>query len=363
MTPFDKHPDLIVQENNPFNGGPTLELLRQNFITPTSLFFVRNHAPVPEVDPASYRLTVSGMVSQPLSLSLEDLRAKFPRQQVTAVLQCAGNRRDQLLELGEIPGEVPWSTEAISNGVWEGVALRDILAAAGVQAEARHVAFLGLDQVEKDNGETFGFGGSIPIDKATTPEVLLAYAMNGETLPPVHGFPLRVVVPGNISARSVKWLANIHVQPEPSDNYYQAHAYKLFPPQTTPETVDWKDGLMLGEMPINSLIWQPLPGETLPAGKVTIRGYALVGGGRHIERVDVSIDGGQHWRTATLEPEESVWAWRFWHLELDLVLGTYEITVRAWDSATNTQPPDASHVWNFKGYMNNAWHRVRVQVR
>jgi len=266
------------------------------------------------------------------------------------------------MEVAPIPGEEPWSAGAIGNAEWSGALLTEVLQAAGVYPEVRHVAFTGLDEIEMGD-QSFGFGGSIPVEKAMSPEVLLAYEMNGEPLTPGHGFPLRVVAPGYIGARSVKWLANIRVQEEPSSNYYQTHAYKLFPPQVDEETADWSKGLMLGELSVNSVICQPADEEALPAGPVSVRGYAVTGGDRSVERVDVSIDGGESWMSADLLEEKGPWAWRLWEASVDLDPGEYELVARAWDSAANTQPELSEQIWNFKGYMENSWHRVRVRAR
>lgn len=361
-SPFDKHASLIVREEQPFNAGPPPELILQNFITPRDLFFVRNHGTIPEIEAENYRLTIDGMTRAPLSLSLEDLRRDFTKRTIMATLQCAGNRRSDLAALEAIPGEVVWGAEAIGNSVWSGVALREVLNRAGVDAAAEHVAFTALDEVERE-GQRFGFGGSIPIEKAMRGEALLAYEMNGEPLPSVHGFPLRVVVPGYIGARSVKWLERITLQSEPSTNYFQAHAYKLFPPQTRAGTADWTNGLMLGEQSLNAAICQPLEGETVRAGQhINVKGWAVAGGGREVERVDVSTDGGKTWLTARFMEGNDRWAWRFWETEIEFAAGHNEIIARAWDSAANTQPEDARHIWNFKGYMNNAWHRVRIHI-
>jgi sulfite oxidase len=235
-----------------------------------------------------------------------------------------------------------------------------VLLAVGIQGEAKHVAFCGLDEISR-SGEHFGFGGSIPLEKALEPEVLLAYEMNGKPLPPLHGFPLRVVVPCYIGARSVKWLANIHVQEQPSTNYFQRKAYKLFPPDVQSEAADWEKGTMLGDLPLNSFICQPREGETFAPGQVTISGYAITGEGRLVERVELSIDGGATWTEASLPGRVHPWAWRFWRATLDPRPGQYQIMVRAWDSSGETQPKEMGQVWNWKGYL--AWHRVNIFVQ
>ncbi|HSS77089.1 MAG TPA: molybdopterin-dependent oxidoreductase, partial [Thermoanaerobaculia bacterium] len=206
----------------------------------------------------------------------------------------------------------------------------------------------------------FNFGGSIPLDKALSGEVLLADVMNGQALPAVHGAPLRVVVPGYIGARSVKWLSRITVQKKPSDNYFQAKAYRLFPPHFDKDNVDWDKGLMLGEAPVSSVILSPLDASTVSAGKVSVRGWSLAGGDRSLARVDVSADGGETWTVADFEKRDGAYVWRLWEAVLDLKPGPREIICRAWDTAAQTQPDRAAQVWNFKGYANNSWHRVRV---
>lgn len=361
MPPHGKDPRILVRQVSPFNAGPPPPEMRANFLTPNGLFFVRNHGEVPAVDPATFRLEVKGAVSGALALALADLE-RFPRHEVTATIQCAGNRRSELAAAKPIPNELPWGSEAVSNARWAGVRLADLLREAGPNDRARHVAFCGLDETER-HGRRFHFGGSIPLDKALAGEVLLATRMNGDPLPPVHGYPVRVVVPGWIGARSVKWLHKIVLQEQPSDNYFQAVAYRLFPASVGPENVVWEEGMMLSEQAVNAIVTAPHSGQALLAGAVRVEGIALAGGGRRIERVEVSIDEGRSWAPADFAREEEKWAWRFWEAELSLPAGECEIVVRAWDSAAQTQPPSVDQVWNFKGYMNNAWARVSVVVR
>ena len=360
MTRFGKHPDLLVWTPEPFNAEPPAGLLRQSLVTPLDLFYVRNHGAVPEVDRGAYRLSVRGMVVRQLELGLDDLRQRFPPITLGATLACAGNRRSQLIEAAPIPGEVPWRDGAIGHGNWMGAPLADVLAAAGVEPGARHVAFVALDEAD-ESGQVVNFGGSIPLAKALRPETLLAYELNGAPLPPVHGFPLRVVVPGYIGARSVKWLSTITIQAEPSTNYFQRRAYKLFPPHVRPETADPQEGFMLGELPVNAAISRPGAGETVP-GNTLVEGWAIAGGDRAVVRVDLSWDGGRTWLEAELEHANTAWSWCFWRAELDLEPGPCELVARAWDSAANSQPEHAAKIWNPKGYVNNAWHRVAIRV-
>lgn len=371
-TPFAKDSSFLIRSSEPFNGGPAPGHVRNTFITPVGQFFVRAHAvDVPQVEVGTFSLDVGGLVRSPLNLSLDQLRSKFKTQRLVATMQCAGNRRDQLMAIAPVPGEVPWGAEAISNGEWEGVRLSDVLDAAGVDeapreksSRAGHVEFIGLDQITKA-GQTFGFGGSIELEKARSPEVLIAWAMNGKPLEPIHGFPLRAVVPGYLGARSVKWLKQINVLAKPSANFFQAHAYKMFPPDVRPETADWNAGVMLGEFAVTSAITSPEAGQRISAGMSTIAGWATGSAGKNVARVEVSTDGGQSWTAAKLvdSPAANEWTWRFWEARIPLSAGKHQIVARAFDSAGNAQPADAKALWNFKGYMNNAWHRVELKVR
>ena len=368
--PFDKHNQFVIRNQNPFNGGAPLNLLTQSHITPTNLFFVRSHGDVPQVELKSFRLNINGKVHKTLSLSLDDIKNNFERVEVSATLQCAGNRRQELMAVKEIPHELPWNVEAISHAVWAGIKLKDVLTSVGVENDALsvskreaknlHIQFQGLDETER-LGKRFNFGGSIPFEKAIHDEVILAYEMNGEVISPVHGFPLRVIVPGFIGARSVKWLNQITVSDEPSQNYFQRIAYRLFSPQVNAENVKWDDGLMLGEMNITSVICSPESHQRLTSGFILVCGYAATGGNRHIARVEISYDDGKTWTQAKLD-NTNCFAWTLWKANINLEKGKNELVVRAVDSSANTQPKDIEQVWNFKGYMNNAWHRVNVDV-
>ena len=361
MAPSCCHSSLLVHSVCPRNAEPPLRRLRSCFITAQPDFYIRCHGNVPKLSETTHRLRVDGLVTRPLDLSMTELRTHFRRQTVPAVLQCAGNRRGDMLGLGPVSGD-PWGAGAIGNAAWTGVALAEVLHAAGAaQSASLHVAFMACDACETD-GQHFRYAVSIPMAKALAPEVLLAYEMNGEPLSAEHGFPLRVVVPGFAGARSPKWLAGITVQDRPSGAWPQAHDYKLFPPHVTKETTDRDQGMTIYEMPVTSAICEPLPHSLLRQGASTLRGYAIASG-RGIARVDVSIDGGQSWRQTELENDPAApWSWTFWQIAIDLPKGEHELTVRAWDSAGQTQPALADDVWNFKGYLSAAWHRVHITV-
>jgi sulfite oxidase len=356
MGRFGKRDDLVVHQQEPFNAETGIESL-DDPVTSTDAFYVRGHGAVPEIDTDAWRLRVDGIVGRELSLSLETLREAFRERTVTATLQCAGNRRSRLMVIRDIPGEAPWGPGATGTAIWTGVALADVLALAGPLPGASDVGFEGAD-LSPETAPVQRFGGSIPLDKACRPEVLLAWAMNGKPLAAVHGAPLRVVVPGYIGARSVKWLERIELRSEPWAGYFQHVAYRLVPADETPGP---GIGMPLGLVALNSEILSPRDGDTVPAGPVEVRGYAFAGGDRYVARVDVSTDAGASWRQAELLDDLGRWAWRHWRISVDLKPGMHELLVRAWDSSAATQPNDDAALWNPKGYVNNA--RPRIQVR
>ena len=358
MSRYGKRADLIVHEEEPFNVETCAAALAEGPLTATDAFYVRGHGAVPEIDPAAWRLRVHGLVERELDLSLATLREALSQREVTATLQCAGNRRAGLVAIRDIPGEAPWGPGATGTATWTGVALADVLALAAPDARGGTRRLRGRGRMR--GGEAGpAFGGSIPIDKACRREVLLAWAMNGEPLEPVHGAPLRVVVPGYIGARSVKWLERIEVRATPWPGYYQYVVYRLLPEDGA---VGPGEGMPLGLVALNSDVLAPADGARVPAGPVEVRGYAFAGGERHIARVDVSLDGGATWEQADLLDDLGPWAWRHWRITVDLEAGEHEILVRAWDTSAATQPDDEAALWNPKGYVNNARPRIRVRA-
>jgi sulfite oxidase len=355
---YGKRGDLIVHEQEPFNAETGLAALAEGAVTATDAFYVRGHGPMPPSDRSTWRLRVHGLVERELGLSISTLREAFRERQVTATLQCAGNRRAGLVAIRDIPGEAPWGPGATGTATWTGVALADVLALANPLRDATDVGFEGADLCSQASPPE-RFGGSIPFDKACRPEVLVAWGMNGEPLPPVHGGPLRVVVPGYIGARSVKWIERIEVRLTPWPGYFQDVAYRLLPEDGTPGP---GAGIPLGLIALNADVLSPADRETVAAGAVEVRGYAFAGGERHVARVDVSVDGGANWSQAELLEDLGPWAWRHWRTTLTLPPGEHEILARAWDSSAATQPEDEAALWNPKGYVNNARPRVRVRA-
>lgn len=357
---WGKRDDMIIHEREPFNAEPSLPALAHSSVTSTQTFYVRNHGPVPGIDAQSWRLSVKGLVRRPLELSLEDLKHRFSQYRVVATLQCAGNQRSRLMKIRDIPGH-PWGAGATSTATWRGARLVDVLRAAGVTAGASHVAFEAPD-IAPEACPPQRFGASVPLSKATSEEVMLAWEMNGRPLPAVHGAPVRVLVPGYIGARSVKWVDRITVQNRPSWNFFQSVAYRLLPAGVDPDTAAPGEGLSLGPLAVNSAILSPADGTAVSAGPTAVSGYALAGDSRGVARVEVSVDAERRWVQAALDNQNSPWSWRLWHTTIDLPPGEVEIIARAWDTAAAVQPEHEAHLWNPKGYFNNAWSRVRLTV-
>jgi sulfite oxidase len=361
MGAWGKREDMIVYEAEPYNAESARGALASRLITPVDSFYSRNHGAVPRIDPAGWRLRISGLVQRDLELSLADLRRFTPRT-LTVTLQCAGNRRADLIRVRDIPGEAPWGPGAISTAEWTGASLAEVLRTAGPRPGASHVAFCASD-IAPEADPPQPFGGSVPLRKAQADEVLLAWAMNGQPLPPLHGGPVRVVVPGYIGARSIKWIEQITVQDHPSENYFQATAYRLLPADADPRTTGPGAGLALSVLAVNADILCPGDGAALAPGRADVTGYAVSGDGRGVARVDVSTDGGQTWRQADLGDNAGPWAWRHWHTVIDVPPGQTEIIARAWDTAAAVQPESPAQLWNPKGYANNSWARIHVTAR
>lgn len=355
-----KEPGYRVLDVEWSNAGPPPSRLALDAVTPVSRFFARNHGAIPAIDAAAYRLAVTGLVRRALALSLTELRERLPRREVPATLVCAGLRRAELVRHRPVPGELLWDLEPAGTAIWGGYALRDVLELAGVGGGAAHVGLVGLDQVER-HGHRMGFGGSLPLAKALAPEVLLADTMNGAPLTPLHGAPIRLVVPGFIGARSVKWLGALELRAEPSDNYFQTHAYRVL---SEPDPADPRNvarGEPLSDVVLQSVILGPEAGEELPAGRCRVHGWAM-GGRASLGRVELSFDGGTRWAEVAPGEDLGPWAWRRWSAEVVLPPGPTELVVRAWDVTGQGQPATTAEVWNVKGYANNAWHRVQIQV-
>jgi DMSO/TMAO reductase YedYZ molybdopterin-dependent catalytic subunit len=334
---------LVVRRDHPLNCETALPALARGAMMPSARFYVRNHFGIPDLDPATWRLRVTGLVKRRLSLGLAELRA-MPAATAVVTLECAGNGRAGFQP--PVPGE-HWELGAVSTAEWTGVPLTEVLGLAGVPAAAREVVFRGADsgQVAGRDGQVH-FERSLAADQLGQAGALLAYAMNGEELPARHGYPLRLVVPGWYAVASVKWLTGIELAGRPFDGHFQVDRYHI-------------DGEPVSLQRVRSLIVEPAPGGTVEPGDLVIRGVAWSGAAA-IASVEVRIDDAS-WQPATLAGGHHDHGWVWWELHARLSgPGDVVIRARATDVAGRTQP--ARPRWNLLGYANNAIHEVRVTV-
>lgn len=335
------------------NRGMPLEALRYP-ITPTGLHYLLIHYDIPAVDAEGWRLKIAGQVATPLDLTLEEIK-KRPRRTITVTMECAGNGRALFA-----PRRIsqPWLLEAIGNAEWTGTPLRSFLQEAGISADAAEIVFTGLDQgVEGDQVQHYQ--RSLTVDEAIRDEVLLVYEMNGEPLPPQHGYPLRLLKPGWYGMASVKWLDRIEAVAEPFGGYQMARAYRYA--QSADDPGEAVDVIRARALMIPPGIPDFMTRDRLvDAGPVTLTGKAWAGHGG-VSRVEVSVDGGATWSEARLDESASPFAWRSWTFAWNATPGAYMLQVRASDADGNVQP--AVQQWNFGGYGNNGVQRVNVIVR
>nr|GAT60909.1 predicted protein [Mycena chlorophos] len=347
---------LLVQATKPYNAEPPVDALVEFPITPDSLLYCRNHSPVCVYPEETYFVTVKHGDKDVLRISLADLKA-FPKTEVTAVLQCAGNRRKEMGAIKPVNG-VAWASGVVGNCVWAGTRLCDLLKRVGNQTYTQ-VCFASYSTFCQD--DTF-YGASIAADKATSVDgdVLLAYEMNGEPLSPDHGGPLRVVVPRYLGARWVKWLDTIILAMEESPNYYQQRDYKVLPPtvETKAQASElWSKYPSMTALPLNSVIGSVLaiPTESPDKFCLQIKGYALPGPlvDGNVAGVEVSIDDGTTWMSADITYQKGKWSWTLWEANLDCVPASGTVYSRARDEAGNVQ--ERIGAWNLRGVAYNAW--------
>ena len=347
---------LITRVSRPYDAETPVEAFA-SWITPNDRFFVRSHfgpPPSDRIDPASWRLSVKGLAERPLSLSLSDL-SHFEEVSVTAVVQCSGNGRAFHRPHA---GGVQWKKGAVGNARWTGARLRDVLAKAGVQTKAKHLHLLGADRPVLPSSPLFL--RSIPIEKALHPDTILAYRMNGEPLPLLHGAPLRLIAPGWMADACVKWLTDLTLGETEAPGYYMQTAYRYPARPVQPgEKIDPADLRPVEAMIVKSLITQPLDGGTVNGG-MKVQGVAWTGEGR-IVSVEVSADEGKTWFRARLTVDEVPYAWRIWeHDWRPARSGSHVLLCRATDDRGHTQPERSP--WNPSGFLWNGWDRITVDV-
>jgi len=328
-------------------------------ITPTERFFIRSHFAVPPLDASTWTLTIDGAVDRPTVVSYDRLR-RMPHVDLVAVLECAGNSRTALRPRTE---GVLWGNGAVSAARWRGVRLRDVLALAGPKASAREVVFVGADRGQEPGHEReLAYEMSVSTAKAVDPDTLLVTEMNGEVLPPSHGYPVRVVVPDWYGMASVKWLVRIELTERAFEGFFRRRAYAYI--HEGDAASDHHEPVTT--VRVKSLVTWPAEGAVLPPGRHTVHGVAWSGGGR-VRSVELSAtptdgSGNARWAHATLLDEASGHTWVQWSCQLELERpGFYVLRVRATDERGESQPEHAR--WNFRGVGTNSWHAVPVEIR
>ena len=347
--------DMIVRSTRPEDLEMPLSGF-SDYITPIEHFFVRTHVYVPAVNLSEWRLKVEGEVGAPLTLTMDDLK-RMPSTELIAVVECAGNGRS----LYEPPvAGAQWTYGSVGNGRWRGVRLADVLKKAGMKPSAVEVLFDGADV---PLGKMQDFRRSITVKKALDPNTLLAYEMNGETLPVKHGFPLRVIAPGWASDSWVKWVTSITVLDKEFDGFWMKNAYRRPDHPVAPGTALTPEEMVpVTSLKVKSVIASPLDGTVAPPGKpVTVRGVAWSGDAGPIAAVDISVDSGRTWRAAELGREKSQFGWRQWQFTWTPEREAYyNVMARAKDTAGNSQP--MVEEWNPSGYGWNVVQTVGVNV-
>jgi DMSO/TMAO reductase YedYZ molybdopterin-dependent catalytic subunit len=344
---------MILHSDRPEDLETPLQYFNQ-WLTPNDVFFVRQHLPRPVIQEAGFRLSVGGQVSRQIQLSVADLR-KLPQYSVAAVVECTGNGRG--FYRPRVPG-IQWERGAVGNAEWGGPRLADVLKLAGADL---HKAYVTANGADAGIAQTPDFIRSLPMKKAIAPATLLALKMNGETLPALHGFPLRLIVPGWDGASWVKWVNSLSVADEPDQGFFMDPAYRLpkYPvqPGTPAKPADLE---VIEGMPVKSYITGHADGDKIPLAPTTLRGMAWAGEER-ITKVEVSTDSGSTWREAQLSSKNLPFTWRLWTTEWKPSKpGYYTVLSRATDSAGRVQPITAT--WNPSGYLFNAIDRIGLIV-
>ena len=335
------------------NHALPLEALRHP-VTPMGLHYLLTHFDIPLVDPGSWRLEIGGDVERPLTLGLDELKER-PSRTLAVTLECAGNGRALLSPRAY---SQPWLLEAVGTAEWTGTPLAPLLDEAGLGPGAIEIVFTGLDRGIQAGLEHL-YERSLPRSEALRDEVLLAYAINGQDLPPQHGFPLRLVVPGWYGMTHVKWLQSITAVNEPFQGFQQDVGYHVR------QSAEEQGRAVTRILPRSLMVPPGIPdfparSRFVEAGSCLLEGRAWSGSGP-IAKVEVSVDGGGSWADAALEAGVSEFAWHGWSYEWEAHAGEHVLCCRATDSEGETQPltPD----WNYDGYCNNAVQRVPVVVR
>jgi sulfite oxidase len=345
---------LIIRSMRPPDFETPVGLL-DSFITPNDLFYVRSHLPIPQVDASTFALKIGGEANSAISLSLDELK-KMPSVTVTTTLECAGNGRGFFEPA--VAG-IQWEKGAVGTARFTGVRMSEVLKKAGVKTSAMNVE---MHAADRPPGSMPAFVRQVPMSKAMHADTILAWDMNGQPIPQVHGAPLRAIVPGWEGAYSVKWVNQLNLLAKDSDSFWVATGYRYPNRRVAPgAAVDAKDMEPLKGLAVKSLITTPANGASMAAGRIAVAGFAWAGE-NEITRVDISIDNGATWQAARLTGERAAFAWRRFEADVTATKPqSYLILSRATDAKGNMQPA-VSH-WNPSGYLWNQYDSVRVEVK
>ncbi|MEM7709077.1 MAG: sulfite oxidase [Pseudomonadota bacterium] len=356
------HPELEILNDRPINAQTPAHLLDDS-VTPAARMFVRNNGIPPEdVDPAAWRLTIGGeAVERPTTFSIAELRQRFQTHTYQLQIECGGNGRAEFRP--PAPGN-QWTTGAVSCARWTGVRVRDVLEHCGISPSALYIGYHGADRHLSGDPKKAPISRGVPMSKALEDESLIAWAMNGEPIHPLHGAPLRLVLGGWPGSVSGKWLTGIDIRDRVHDGAKMTGtAYRVPCRPVAPGTVVPDESLCIIEsMPVKSLITSPASGVTVARSEtLTVRGHAWAGD-RSVADVAISTNFGATWTAAKLAPPPNRLAWQRFEASFRLPTeGYYEVWARATDTASVSQPMLVPG-WNPKGYLNNACHRIAVQA-
>lgn len=355
---------LVILNDRPINAETPAHLLDDR-VTPASRLFVRNNGIPPSSEGIivdDWRLEISGeSVERELTLTVAELKQLFKHHTYQLQLECGGNGRSEFVPPAS--GN-QWTTGAIGCPEWTGVRLRDVLEHVGIRDDAVYVGYFGADRHASGDPNKPPISRGVPMAKALEDESLIAWAMNGEDIPAMHGFPLRLVCAGWPASVSGKWLRKIvvrnqvHDGPKMTGTSYRVPCKPVAPGTQVPD----EDMCIIESMPVKSLVTYPKSGIEHPRGEtLTVRGHAWAGD-NEVDSLHVSIDFGATWRKASLETPVNRLAWQHWNTQVEFPqIGYYEVWARATDDESRAQPMVLPG-WNPKGYLNNACHRIAVQV-
>ena len=346
---MSKRPGLQAVTDRPFNAETPFSALRMDQ-TPVDLFYVRNHFDVPDIDSDDYTIKINGAVTRSFEFSLDQLY-EYPEQNLTVVMECAGNGRSSMRPV--IKG-TPWNLGAISQAEFTGTPLHNILDKSLLSEQVQEIRFTGADRGKIHSGETENYIRSLPVEIANHPDTMVVWKMNGQDLPPQHGYPLRLIVPGWYGMASVKWLYEITAISQPFNGFFQSQEYVYIGEEGTP------DHTPVTNMRVRSIFTEPDDGAKISDDNIHVTGIAWSGEG-NVQKVEISFNGGDNWLPSNLHPSPTTYGitrWEFdWHPDR---AGRHSIIAQATNSSGNTQP--VQPVWNKGGYGNNGVHQIQIVV-